>query len=83
MHTHTPDEATSEGEDLAEIVIKAAEQASILLKEAINVTLTKINAITDQACAAVHEAALAAEQTILDGQERALARLKETLQAHL
>jgi hypothetical protein len=31
----------------------------------------------------VHEAALAAERKILDGRERALARLKKTLQAHL
>jgi hypothetical protein len=79
---HTADEATSNGEDLAHIVIKAAKQASVQLKEAIKTTLAGINATTDAACAAVHEAALAAERKILDGQERASARLKETLQAH-
>jgi hypothetical protein len=79
----TQDEAVSDGEDLAEIVIKAAERASVHLQEAISTTLAKINTITDEACSGVHEAALAAEKKILDGQERALARLKETLQSHL
>ena len=79
----TPDEAVSDSEDLAEIVIKAAEQASVDLQVAINNTLAKINAVTDEACAGVHEAALAAEKKIFEGQERALARLKETLQGHL
>jgi len=79
----TPDEAISDGEDLAQIVVAAAEQASVRLQETISATLTKINAITDEACAGVHEAALFAEKKILDGQERALARLKQTLQAHL
>ena len=67
---------------MARIVIKAAEQASIQLQEAIRTTLADITATTDAACAAVHEAALAAERKILDGQERATARLKETLQAY-
>ena len=80
---HTADEATSEGEDLAHVVIKAAEQASVQLKEAIKTTLDEINATTDAACAAVHEAALAAEKKIHDGQGRASARLRETLQAYL
>jgi hypothetical protein len=80
---HTADEATSDGEDLAHIVIKAAERASVQLKEAIKTTLAGINATTDAACAAVYEAAFAAEKKILDGQERASARLKEALQAHL
>ena len=80
---HTADEATSEGDDLAHIVIKAAEQASVQLQEAIKTTLANITATTDAACAAVHEAALAAEKKIFDSQERASARLKETLQAYL
>jgi hypothetical protein len=80
---HTADEATSKGEVLAQIVVNATEQASVKLQEAIKATLANINAVTDEACAAVHEAALAAEKKILDGRERALARLKETLQAHL
>jgi hypothetical protein len=79
----TTEDAAADGVDLAEIVITAAEKASAHLQEAIKATLAKINAITDEACQAVHEAALAAEKKILDGQERALARLKETLQAHL
>jgi hypothetical protein len=75
---HTADEATSDAEDLAQIVIKAAEQASVQLQEAIKTTLANINAKTDTACAAVQEAALAAEKKILDGQERASARLWRT-----
>ena len=79
----TPQEAASEGEDLALIVIQTAEQASTSLQEAITTTLANLTAITDEACATVRDAAVAAERKILDGQERALARLKETLQAHL
>ena len=73
---HTPDEAASDGEDLARIIIKAAEEASIQLQEAMTTTLANINAITDAACAAIHEAALAAEKKILDGHERASERLE-------
>jgi len=79
----TPDQATCEGEDVAQIVIKAAEEASVNLQDAIKTTLARINAITDEACAAVQEAALAAEKKILDGQDRALARLQETLRLDL
>jgi hypothetical protein len=81
--THTPEEAICEGEVVAQIVIKAAQEASANLQETIKTTLAMINTITDEACAAVHQAALAAEKKILDGRDRALARLKQTLQAHL
>lgn len=80
---HTPQEVTSDDEDLAQIIIKAAEHASVQLQDATKASLAKINATTDEACAAVHEAALTAEKKIHDSQERALERLKETLQGHL
>ena len=76
-------DAISEGEDAAQIVIKAAQEASVKLQETVKASVAQINSLTDQACAAVQEAALAAEQKIVDGRERALTRLKETLQAHL
>jgi fructose/tagatose bisphosphate aldolase len=79
--TRTPHEAICEGEDVAEIVVKAAQEASANLQEAIKTALAKINTITDETCAAVHEAALAAERKILDDLDRALARLKEALRA--
>lgn len=79
---HTPDEASCDGADLASIVSSAAEEAAAQLQEAIKTTLASINATTDAACAAVHEAALAAEAKILDGHARASARLKETLQIY-
>ncbi len=81
--TPTPDEAICEGEDVAQIVIQAAQEVSAKLKQSIEVILANINAITDEACRAVHEAALAAERKILDSQERALGRLKDALKAHL
>ena len=77
--THSPDQASADGEDLAQIVSKAAEVASSQLTQAIKAVLADISATTDAACAAVHEAALAAEAKILEGQDRASARLKETL----
>ena len=80
-NTPTPDEAICEGEDVAQIVVKAAQDASANLQDAIKTTLAVINTITDEACAEVQEAALTAEKKILDGQDRALARLKETLRA--
>jgi hypothetical protein len=81
--TPTPDEAICEGEDVAQIIIDAAREASANLKESIKAILANINAITDEACRAVHGAALAAEKKILDGRERALARLKGALKSHL
>jgi hypothetical protein len=81
--THTMDEAANEGDDAAKIVVQAAEEASAKLQEAIKTTLAEINAVTDQACAVVREAALAAEKKIREGQERALIRLKEALHSYL
>jgi len=68
---------------VAKIVIEAAEEASLQLQEAIKKTLAAINEITDEACSILHEASLAAEKKIAQGCELALARLTETLQAHL
>jgi len=81
--TPTPDEAVVQGEDVAKIVIQAAEDASVHLQGAIQKTMAQITAITDQACAMVREAALAAERKIQDSLEKALVRLKETLKSHL
>jgi hypothetical protein len=81
-HMRTPADAASEGEDLARIVIKAAEEASVNLQETLKATLANINAMTDAACAAVHEAALASEKKIAEGLELALARLQETMKTH-
>ncbi len=79
---HTADEAALQGEEIAQIIITAAEDASAVLKEAVKTTVDKINTITEQACSNVRQAALAAEEKVIGGQERALARLKETLYAH-
>jgi len=79
---HTPKDAISEGEDLAEILVNAAQEASDRLRQALNATLANINTITDEACRAVHEASLAAEKNISDSRDKALTRLKETLQAY-
>jgi len=79
----TAEETVSEGEDMARIILTAAQEASAVLQETIKRTLAEITNITDSACSAVHEAALAAEQKVLDGHERALKRLKETLQLYL
>ena len=80
---HAVDDAASQAEDVAKIVVKAAEEASLQLQATIKKTLENIKAITDQACSVVHEAALAAEKKVDEGRERALIRLKETMQAHL
>ena len=77
------DNAAAEGEDVAQIVIKAAQDASVHLQAAIEKTMTHIIAITDEACSAVRDAALAAEKRIQESLEKALARLKDTLKAHL
>ena len=79
----TPENATSDGEDAATIVINAAREASLRLQDATKATLARINAITNEACAIVRESALAAETKIQQGHDRALARLKGALQAFL
>jgi len=79
----TMDEATSEGHDAAQIVIKAARHVSVGLQTAVKVSIAEINSVTEAACSAVHDAAVAAEEKIIEGRERALLRLRETLQAHL
>jgi hypothetical protein len=78
----TADEAESQGDDVAEIVIKAAQDASVHLQNAIQKTMAQITAITDEACDLVRDAALAAETKIEEGLEKALTRLRETLKAH-
>ena len=80
---HTPDEAASQGEDVATIVIQAAQDASVHLQDSIKKTMAQITTITDQACALVRDAALVAEKRIQASLEKALTRLKETLKAHL
>lgn len=79
----TVEEAVSDGDDVAHIILAAAREASAMLQEITKKALAEITATTDEACLAVHEAALSAERKILDGREQALTRLKETLQAHL
>jgi len=81
-HAHTSQEASAEGEGVAEIVIKAAEEASAKLRETLKATLENINAVTDAACLAVREAAFASEKKIEDGLERALERLQQTLKIY-
>ncbi len=81
--THTLDEARSEGGDVALIVIGAAEEASAHLQSRVEATLAQIHAVTEEACSVVHDAALAAEEKIMRGKDRALAHLREFLQAHL
>lgn len=80
---HAVDDATSEGEGAAKIVIKAAEVASIHLQHAIEKTMAQITAIADEACFLVREAALVAEKKINEGLDKALVRLKDALKAHL
>ena len=81
--SRSPDEAESQGEDLAKVVLQAAEQASDQLRTAIEATLAKINLITNDACSAVHEAAAEAKKRVEEGRERASLRLKETLKAYM
>ena len=81
--SRTLDEAVSEGEDLAKTVLQAAEEASAQLRSAIETTLNEINTITDNACAAVHEAAAEAKRKVEEGRERASLRLKETLKSFM
>jgi hypothetical protein len=60
----TIDEATSQGEDVAKIIIEAAQDAALKLQGAIRTTLSKINAVTNEVCSVVQKAALAAEKKI-------------------
>ena len=80
--SHTPAEASSQGEDVAQSIVKAAETASAHLQGAIKKTMAQITTTTDEACAMIREAALAAEKKIQEGLDKALKRLKETLSAH-
>jgi hypothetical protein len=79
----TVEGATSEGEEAAKTVIKAAEDASIQLQIAIRNTMAQITQIADEACSFVREAALAAEKKIKDSLEKALKRLNDVLKVHL
>lgn len=78
----TPAQAASDGEDLARIVIKVAEEASVKLQETVTAALANINFVTEAACSAVRESALAAETKIEEGLKRAFARLQETLKSY-
>jgi hypothetical protein len=82
-HSHTIDEAISDGEDLAKAVIRVAESVSVHLQRVVDATLSKINVITDNACTAIQEATVAAKKKIEMGLERGAYRLTETLNAYL
>ena len=56
---------------MAKIVVQAAEDATVHLQGAIQKTMAQITEITDQACAMVREAALAAEKKIQESLEKA------------
>jgi hypothetical protein len=71
--------AACDGDDVALIVITAAEVAAVKFQDAMKARLDDINAVTDAACLAVHEAALASKMTIEEGVARASAQLQETL----
>ena len=62
---HTADAATLQGEEVAQIIITAAEEASAVLKEAVKTTVDKLNAITEEACSSVRDAAAAAEEKVI------------------
>lgn len=82
-HSHTVDEIISDGEDLAKAVLHAAESVSVHLRWVVDATLSKINLITEDACAAIQEATVAAKKKIEMGLERGAYRLKETVNAYL
>jgi len=79
---HTSEEALLDGKIFSEIIIVAAKQASDQIQKTLAGMLAHITAVTDQACLIVHEAALAAEQGVLEARERALTRLKEVHPFH-
>lgn|GEM_PF-3959931 len=74
--------AASDGDDVAQIVIGAAEVAAVKFQEAMKAALDNINAVTDAACLAVQEAALASKKNIEEGIAHALAQLQDTLKPH-
>jgi hypothetical protein len=74
--------AACDGDDVALIVITAAEVAAAKFQEAMKATLDNINAVTDAACLAVQDAALASKMKIEEGVARASAQLQETLKSH-
>ncbi len=79
---HTPEEASVEAERAADLVGAAANQGMTDLRAALDHTFARINKITEDACLAVQDAALAAEKRLNEGRERALARLNEVLAIH-
>jgi len=79
----TLDEAVSEGDDLAHIVAKVAEEVSLRLQNEIKATLARINIVTNEACEAVRETAIAAEKKIQESHDRAVARLRDVLRTFL
>lgn len=81
--SRTPDEAVSEGEDLAKLVLLAAEEASAQLRSTIEATLQNINTITDAACSRVHDAAAEAKKKVEEGRARASLRLNEALKSYM
>jgi hypothetical protein len=74
--------AACDGDDVALIVITAAEVAAVKFQDAMKASLDDINAGTDAACLAVHDAALASKMKIEEGVARALAQLQEALKTH-
>jgi hypothetical protein len=81
--SRTVEEASADSEDLAMAVLQAAEEVSAQLRVAIEATMEKINTVTNNACSAIQEAAVAAKMRVEHGREQALLRLTEAIKVYL
>ena len=76
---HTAEEAETEADHACKLVAEAASEGAASLRETVNRSFAAINKITDDACAAIQNAALAAEERLAQAQARALVRLDEVI----
>jgi hypothetical protein len=76
---HTAEEAETEADHACKLVGQAASEGAASLRETVNQSFAAINKITDDACAAIQNAALAAEERLAQAQARALVRLDEVI----
>jgi hypothetical protein len=80
---HSAEEAETEADRACRLVIRAASEGTSSLRVALNGSLETVNKITDEACAAVQDAAQAAEKRLSQGQAQALRRLDELISMSL
>ena len=82
QHPHTQEEVVAAEDEAVQLLADAAEVSAHALRDGAAAALRNIHGITDEACANIRSAAIAAQTRIEATREKALARLRQVVEFH-